>query len=474
MADERTQDLGSLDRDVARAWTALVRWRAGLARKPDDVAGDDPIAPVRHVAGKSTWDALRALSPGLGEGPLRDALVPWVGVLTLARLGRDEEVEQAEAMAKATGRLAIDPVRLVTWREAWRGVARATSVTEAARWLDAAAEASGELAAIARRKAATRVEVARRLGLDHPWELLNLEGAQAPGGLSGTGFSQSGLNVGKPAGLRAVARRLLDATEDLARAVWKEAPGAPVGAAAVLHVANARDAGDGWPTRVTARWLGEVIAVPTAGLKIDLPALPSPAGAATFARALGAFGVALHGAWVPRAMPFALGHEPGERAARRLGFVLGALVADPAWQTRALGVVRRTALAQSRVLGRTLLLEARLQAARVLLADEADPSPRDLVDELIPRVFGAPLDARLRGAWPVARDDEPSRLVALIESRAAADGLRDRFDVDWFRNPRAWTSLRGEAASPERSPVDGDVLAAQADALARAFEGALG
>jgi hypothetical protein len=256
--------------------------------------------------------------------------------------------------------------------------------------------------------------------------------------------------------------------------VWKEALGHEIGAAAVFAAAVAREAGDGWPARITPRWLGEVLPAPTGGLRIDLPALPAPAGASTFARALYAFGFALRQAWVPRAMPFALGHEPGSRAAHGFGFVLGALVADAYWQARALGVVRRTALAQSRTLARVILLEARTQAVRVLLGDDADPAPRDLFEELGPRLLGARLDPRLRGAWPSAREDEPSRFVALVESLTVADGLRERFDVDWFRNPRAWAHLRAAAASPEREPVDAEALSAGVDALARAFEGALG
>jgi hypothetical protein len=453
MADGPAQDLLSLDRAVARAATGLRAWRASMARAPAENAGHDAIEPVRHVAGKSTWDALKALEPLSAEGLLRDALLPWVGTLTLARLTRDEEVEQLEAMAEPAGRYAGDPARMVSWRQAWRGVPASRAPSEATLWLDAAAGAGSPLAAIAARRADTRMELARRLGLAHPWELL--------------GVGERGL-------LREAARRVLDATEDLARALEKEARHDVPGAAAVLHAAVARDAPEGWPAQITTRWLQDVVAVPVAGLKVDLSPLPPALGASSFARALLAFGFALREAWAPAATPFVLTHEPGARASHRLGFVLGALVASADWQVRALGVARRTAAAQSRVLGRMLLLETRLQAARLLLGDDAAPAPRDLFDELGPRLFGAPLDARLRGAWPVARDDEPARFVALVESHAASDDLRERFDVDWFRNPRAWTHLRAAAASPVREPVDAEALPARVDALARALEGALG
>ena len=453
MAESPVHDLLSLDRDVARAVSELRTWRTAMARQPADHAEQDAIAATRHVAGKSTWDGLRALAPGAAESTLRDALLPWVGTLTLARLTRDEEVEQLEAMAAPVARYAGDPVGMISWRQAWRGVPTARTTSETALWLDAAASAGASLAAIAARRADKRMELGRRLGLAHPWELLT---------------------VGDRAHLRAWARRLLDATEDLARAMAKESADGISGAAFVLHDAVARGASEGWPARLTPRWLQEVVAVPSTGLKVVLPPLPAALGASSFARALSAFGFALRDAWAPRAMPFVLSHEPGARASHRLGFVLGALPASADWQVRALGIVRRTALAQSRLLGRTLLLEARMSAARLLLGDDASPALRDELDELGPRLFGRPLDARLRGAWPVARDDEPARFVALVESHAAAEDLRDRFDVDWFRNPRAWTHLRAAAASPAREPVDVEALPARVDALAKAFEGALG
>ena len=325
MADPRVQDLLSLDRDVARGRKALERWRAGMARTPDDFSGDDPLEPVRHVAGKSTWDALRSLAPGLADSLLRDALVPWVGTLTLARLGREEEIEQAEAMTEATSRLALDVVQLVSWRQAWRGIAPSRSASEAAQWLDAAAGASGQLAAIAQRKAATRVEVARRLGLEHPWDLLG---------------------VGSASTMRAAAHRLLDATEELSRAVWKETLAGVVGAAAVLSAAVAREAGDGWPDAAdgpVAR-RGDARSHDRAqDLRCRRPL--EPIGASSFARALGMFGFALREAWLPAQMPFALGHEPGARAAHRFGFVLGALPANPHWQEKS--PRRRAALRRS-------------------------------------------------------------------------------------------------------------------------------
>jgi hypothetical protein len=453
MGDARAQDLLSLDRDVALGRAALAQWRVDLARDPDAHADEDPLEAVRRVAGKSTLDALAALAPSAADVPLRDALRRWVGALLQARVAGPDDVAIARAASRPTGRLDVKRPRRVSWREAWRGMAGASSPAELSLWLDAAAEAAPTLAELARARASRRVEVARRLGVEHPWTLV------VP------------IDVGV---LRDVARRLLDATDDLARAVGQPASREATGMAAAIHSAVARDAGEGWPAQLTARWLGDVFGAGPRGLRIDLAPLPAALGAASFTRALMAFGFAVRSAAPASSVPFALAHEPAFVGAHRLGFVFGALGADAEWQRRALGVGRRVAFAQSRVLARSALLDARLHAARLLLGDDAAVAPRDSFDEIGARLFEGGIPARLRGAWPAAREDEPARLIALIESLRFAEALRDRFDSDWYRNPRAWAHLRALGTTPAHEPIDAAALAGQVDRLARAFDGALG
>jgi hypothetical protein len=453
MGDARAEDLLSLDRDVARGWRALEHWRAALARDPDAHADEEALEPVRSIAGKAMWHALAELTPSVAEAPLRDALMRWVLALTHARIGRPDEVAWARAVSEVRALVDRETPRLVCWREAWRGVVAARTTTEAGMWLATAAEIAPALAELRRTSAGRRVEVARRLGGEHPWAPL------AP--------------IGRME-LRDLAARLLDATEDLSRAVWKDALGEQAGVAGVLHAAVAREAGEGWPARLTMQWLDEAFGAGLRGLHIEPSPLPSALGASSFARALCAFGFAMRVASTPSSMPFALSREPAFVAAHRLGFVFGALAANPVWQGRVLGVGRRVAFAQSRVLARSALLDARLHAARVLLGDEAALAPRDRFDEVGARLFVRGLDPRFRGAWPGAREDEPARFIALLESGPFADSLRDRFDSDWFRNPRAWAHLRAGGVAPAREPVDTPALAAHVDGLARAFEGALG
>jgi hypothetical protein len=448
MADDRADDLLSLDRDVARGWKALAEWRASLAGEPDAHADEEPLESVRRAAGKSTWEALGQRASSAADAPHRDALKRWVFTLTQARIGLPDEVAWAKVAFDPRGLFAGEPPRRVSWREAWRGVVSSRTAGDAALWLDATSTAAPALGQLARQRAARRVEVARRFGLESPW-----------------GLSTKELNA-----LRDAAMRLLDATEDLSRAVWDRA----LGPAARLHEAVARDAGDGWPARLTPHWFEDVFGANLRGLPLELPVLPTPLGAASFALALSMFGIALRLASAPPSMPFALAREPAFIGAHRLGFVFGALAFDARWQQRTLGVARRIALAQSRLLARSALLGARLHATRLLLGDETRFAPRDRFDELGVRLFGRELDPRLCGAWPRVRDDEPARFVALLQAPSLADKLRDRFDSDWYRNPRAWGDLRAQGADPAHEPIDASALVGQVDALARAFEGLLG
>ncbi len=229
-----------------------------------------------------------------------------------------------------------------------------------------------------------------------------------------------------------------------------------------------RRAPQGWPARITGRWIEETVSPGGRGARIDLPLLPEALGAASFARALCAFGFAVRassasGGSSAAMGPFSMMREPGFVAAHRLGFVFGALPADADWQARALGVGRRTALAQARVLARTALLEARMHAARLLLGDDAAPAPRDVFDELgaapLRRRARRPLSRRLaRGARRRARAlrralaRSPAGRVAprslrrrLVPQparmgRAARDGGRTR--------PRAARDARARSRSP--------------------------
>jgi hypothetical protein len=440
-------DLASLDRDVARARAAWVKWRRALMQDPEAHADEAPLDRLRHVAGQGTYDALA------GDDPHRVALRRWVYALLQARIGQPLDVEMARAAAETSARHALPRPHLVSWNEAHRGLLAAETVAERAAWLESAEERGPALAAIARRRRERREEAAKRMGF----------GAEGP------------LFAASPEVLSAAAEALLARTDDLARDELARArrradlPTDPPLLIDAVTLAVARDAPEGWPANLSVRWLEGVFGDVARGLKLGALVLPEALGASSFARACAAFGAALRVAGAAPSLPFAMAQDPEPTAMHRFGCVFGALPASAAFQRRVLGNVARIADAQARVLARTALLGARLEAARLLLGDA--PSA-DRYEELTSRLFGAPAPRALRGAWPSVPGDVRARFVGLVTAAALAKDLVERFDVDWFANPRAATHLRAIASGPGNEPLPED-LAPHVGGVARAFVEAL-
>ncbi|MGH7284281.1 MAG: hypothetical protein ACRELY_22365, partial [Polyangiaceae bacterium] len=126
-----------------------------------------------------------------------------------------------------------------------------------------------------------------------------------------------------------------------------------------------------------------------------------------------------------------------------------------------------------RSLAFSALFEARVRAAHVLLSRA---SSRPLFEEVTFRVFRSPLDARLHGAWPIAQDDALARFVASLRAPLLVRSFVERFDDDWFKNPRAFESLRHTTFHIDafESETDAEAAATEnARQFARTFEGAL-
>lgn len=471
-------DLGALDGRIARAHEAASRERALLAteRGREDARLVDPFEGLRDVAGQSTFEALLALEPGPVERPHRDALLRWVHELLQARISWDLTIDEADAEHAPDPALtpraarARDPSLPKTFDEARRALVDAPHAVAVEAALGRLADLSAPVAAVRRELRARRFEAARRLGLDHPWALA------AEGGRSA-------------ATLEALARAVLDATEPLAEELRRELArraGRPVDAALTIDEAFAREAGEGWPARLGARWLEDVFRAATPRPPRP-PSLPRALGGASFLRAAALWGAAHRRESVSRALPFALARDPYPAEAFAFGGAFAIAVADRVFARRKLGLSARAADAHSRALARALLHAIRAAAAAVLsgLREGTDPAA---LEELGARVFGAPLPSTLASAWSyggfsgASRVDAPARLLGVVRAHALWRALVERFDEDWFDNPRAGAHLGAVSAGPIRPypdvgaqrpaevPDDGGEVAA----IGRALEGALG
>jgi hypothetical protein len=440
--------LPALDGDVRRASASLDATRAMLGDEGgrEAVRRSDPFEGQRHVAAQSTYRALVELEPAAHEVPLRDALLRWIYELLQARVSLPLEIDEAAALHARDprlpeGREGPPP----TYADAFAAIVRAPSPVPAAEALARAAELAPKVAAVRAERHARRVEVARRLGLAHPDALVS-EGD-----------------------VLAAARAWLDETEALAKERWtavQRSASGPPDASRAIHAALAREAREGWPSRLNARWLSESFAALTVR-EIPAPPIPEALGGGSFLRAAWAYGRAVRAGGVFPSSPLVLARDPYPVGEHRFGFALACAVASPVFQRKVLGVSARTADAQARHLRSAMFDGARLLAARVVLARDRSP---DTFEETCLRLFGAALPPGMRGAWPSLREDDAARAVALFATAQFVGDLVNRFDDDWFRNPRCGVHLAQIAAGPvfESLPLDPPAPAA------RWFEEAIG
>ena len=421
----------------------------------------------------SSYKSLVEQVPSVLDVPLRDGLLRWVHELLQARVGHELELADADAAYALDPRLAKSRLALAestaaareasgaseagpradiaahTYAGALATMVAAPDVSRAAGALERAGDLAAPVAAVRKERRERRFEAARRLGLAHPHALATKS------------------DVG------ALARAFLDASEPLAVELLKVAHKKSESrwyASSAIQSFLARDARDGWPAYLTQRWLDDVFKA-LAPRGADAGKLPAALGGASFLRAGAAWGAAWKTAGVPRSMPFALSRDPYPAPAFRFGFAMAHVIAEPEFQKRMLELPARTAKAQARVLRGSMFHEARVIAARAVFATEEHVTP-SMFEEIGARLFGAPLPPSMRDAWPDPRTTDPPRLLALLGTRAFLAHVVDRYDSDWFRNPKAGTHLTSLACGPA---FDADALPdGAATATARAFEEALG
>jgi hypothetical protein len=170
----------------------------------------------------------------------------------------------------------------------------------------------------------------------------------------------------------------------------------------------------------------------------------------------------------------ALAAAPGRPATRQpelaaaLGRLLGGLCLEPRWLALHLGVERRAAADLVRAMGLRELTRRRAEAAALRVATEVE---RGLSGRAWREGHRAGLTAALHATWEgvrASRDDEASRLATSLrgfaEGERLHEELRERFDEDFWRNPRTGEHLAGLLAAgrlPDREPASPSGAAAR-------------
>lgn len=443
------------DGRVAAVARALRRARRRISRGAagrfdlDDLPS--PWSGARSVSSKATVEA----TVQLASDPLFAALREWSTYLTIARVTHDDELAVARACAASAPAPELGDVSrsfgamrdelLAEPRESPR---RATLST-------ALAKRATSIQPIVRHWFERRIEAARQL-------------------------RRSGFTTAAKAGPAVDSSQETLAERVLAIVASSGALPRARSLEGILEGAIARDASEGWPAHLTVRWLGGLFGdtelVRGVDVELEPDDLPQAIGGASFSRALGLFGIALFDADVPRTRPFVLSRRPDDerRYARRWLFAL--LPSLPSFGRAHLSLGADRARAQARSFSRALGVQAAitaLAAASQVHVTLPEKRARSAFEETTACAFGETLAGTLLGVLPRARPDAGAELRGLVLACRDAEQLRDLFDEDWFKNPRAHESLRHDHAAIW-TPVEAASLTEGLAAIERRLAEAVG
>ncbi len=407
-------DFASLDQRVQAM--ALSLDRRARALSSGSITEEDDVVFARVA---SSRDSFRELD-GLASDRFARALRDWVAWLTL------ERVTSADLIRAAMARhvpLPNDGVSGASLAELVRAVLSG-SERDARIACDrlAKADTTDALDAL-RRFADRRAEAARLL----------LEGRDADPDLRRL--------LSPFEGATALSERVLGSSQ---RAF--EALGGRDSFCETFRAALAVGAGEGWPAKLVPRWISSLFGPELfRGVSIDRITLPPPLGAASFVRAVHRVGRAWAFADRAPSAPFSMARRPHDELASSQGALLALALLEPAFHAKKLGLGRERARLQATEIGRALVGWVRIEAVRVgawpLLRGSA--AARDF-EELSERALGRAIPGRLVGLLPFSGPDDAIAVLPFVRAFALRNRFRERFDDDWFDNPRAHDALRHE------------------------------
>ncbi len=154
-------------------------------------------------------------------------------------------------------------------------------------------------------------------------------------------------------------------------------------------------------------------------------------------------------------------HRPSGRDAAfgaAVGWLLAGLLLEPRFLAGRVGVERRQAADLVRALALRALVRLRIAAAALRVATEVE---RGLSGAAWREAHREAVGAAAQAAWEgvrASRDADPAPLAAALDGCARGEALRaelrERFDEDWWRNPRTRAHLAGLLAGG-RFPGEG-------------------
>jgi hypothetical protein len=223
----------------------------------------------------------------------------------------------------------------------------------------------------------------------------------------------------------------------------------PRGPVQLLEAALALRASRGWPARISAQSIASLLGHRSwlNYAHVREPTWPQLVGPTSFARALYRLGQELARAWAPREYPFVIRRDPWHLFEHRLGSLVASLVVNGDWQRRVLHLNNEQARTQVREFTRTLLQASRCLCLNLRLrplAIQSSGAMQDAFAGQTTEVFGLEWPNHFAGNLPRLGFDDAQRLLAIWLGLSDHARLIEQFDEDWYRNPRAIESVRGQ------------------------------
>ena len=386
----------------------------------------------------------------LPEGaPAQRELRDWIAALTIERVTHEDRVETERAMRRE--RHTIAPLGDQKWS------LRALSLEGVLTNVEARRE----------RIASGINGVAEEASSRATWWLARRHAAAAQLGLSGLREVEAPLAA--ELSIDRVVDTALSSTDDLAGEAFTDVSSW----ADALARGTALDAQEGWPARLSTRWLWSLFGKgPFAdGMRVDVPPLGTSCCGASFLRALDAFGSALHGGAAElNRLPFILRDRPYDAARASYGALFASLLGSVPFTRKRLGLGVATAKEQARMMARAMLVHTRVAVIKAAVASCADDEhARDTHASVGTRALLVSLPDELTGVVPRYDPRATSKLAGILIGARLREQLEERYDEDWFDNPRALASIR-EIDCSARVVLDEEALMVGAKAAARFFE----
>lgn len=411
------EDPWEISRALAERATRLRRAEHSL--KTHGVALD-PFAQ-QSFPGKTLFDSIQESEPG---EILREPLLHWTFRLLSDRIQWPWQVEEERILREEVHEVpAWDGRRysLRVLRQALLGAIRARARIAA----EASAAGERRLGAHRREACMRRVEIARRLGAEHPSQV------------DGSWLGQ--------ARVVELAELALQSTEELTEALslgsfWD-----------FLEQSLAWEASEAWPARLQLQTVQEL----TFGAELPCEpdawqlSLPERLNPMSFVVAVTRAGQSWAEANAPRDVPFVSAYDPLRWEAFSTGHLWALWCADPLFLKKRLQLSSGRASEQGRAISRALLLHLRKLAASVLLQNAIEQGCAPAwVGEWGPRLFQEPISVeQWCGRWKLGPDLN-SEFLSFCTAWARNVELREQYEEDYFSNPRFWESSREELHAP--------------------------